>query len=102
MITIMHKHEQFPNKNYRVIMSVMLISLIVDEWNVFLIPQTNTFVKPYFHLNNLSFGLVTAVVIGGAAIGSLIGLITALFVFREIYGYTEDLSILGVPLIEVA
>ncbi len=59
--------------NYRGITYAMLISLIVDEWNVFLIPQTNLFVSSYFHLNSLSFGFVTGIVFAGAAIGSLIG-----------------------------
>ena len=69
----MQNYENNITRNYKGIMSVMLISLIVDQWNVFLIPQTNVFVRTYFHLDNFSFGLVTAVVIGGAAIGSLIG-----------------------------
>ncbi len=69
----MQKRENNISRDNGRIMSVMLISLIVDEWNVFLIPQTNTFVRSFFHLNNFSFGLITAVVIGGAAIGSLLG-----------------------------
>ncbi|MHB1440116.1 MAG: MFS transporter [Cuniculiplasma sp.] len=61
------------NENEKKVAYLMLLSLFVDQWNVFIVPMENGFIKNTFISNNLVFGLATAAIIGGAAVGSLMG-----------------------------
>ena len=60
---------------------IMLSSILTDEWNIFLIPQTNLFVENIYRLSSLELGIITGIVILGAAIGSLLG-----GVFTDLFG----------------
>lgn len=73
---------------------VMLTSLLTDEWNIFLIPQTNLFVQTIYRLSGLELGIVTGIVIFGAAIGSLIGgLLTDLYGRKKVFQIDMSLFI---------
>lgn len=60
---------------------IMLSSILTDEWNIFLIPQTNLFVENIYRLSSLELGIITGIVILGAAVGSLLG-----GVFTDLFG----------------
>ncbi|WMT48484.1 MAG: MFS transporter [Thermoplasmatales archaeon] len=61
-------------KNEKSLVStLMLLSLFVDQWNVFVVPMSNFFIKNSFIKTNLLFGLASGAIIGGAAVGSLLG-----------------------------
>jgi len=61
-------------KNEKSLVStLMLLSLFVDQWNVFVVPMSNFFIKDSFIKTNLLFGLASGAIIGGAAVGSLLG-----------------------------
>lgn len=51
----------------------MLVSLFVDEWNIFAVPMMSIFLAVYYNLSNIELGLITAATVGGASIGSILG-----------------------------
>lgn len=66
--------EKLINKNDKsTVATLMLLSLFVDQWNVFVVPMSNFFIKNSFIRTNLIFGLASGAIIGGAAAGSMVG-----------------------------
>jgi MFS family permease len=51
----------------------MLLSLFIDEWNIFSIPMLSIFMEHSLHFGTEYLGLVTGATVGGASIGSLLG-----------------------------
>jgi Sugar (and other) transporter. len=76
-----NKEELRENKRY--FGWIMLASILTDEWNIFLIPQTNLFVENIYRLSSLELGIITGIVILGAAIGSFLGGIFTDFLGRK-------------------
>ncbi len=65
---------------------IMLASILTDEWNIFLIPQTNLFIENIYRLSSLELGIITGIVILGAAVGSLLGgIFTDLFGRKKVF-----------------
>ena len=66
--------DKIINKNEKgMIATLMLLSLFVDQWNVFVVPMSNFFIRDTFIKTSLLFGLASGAIIGGAAVGSLFG-----------------------------
>ena len=51
----------------------MLLSIFMDEWNVFSVPMLSIFLIRYFNADAAWTGLITGATLGGAAIGSILG-----------------------------
>lgn len=52
---------------------LMLLSIFVDEWNVFTVPMLGIFLIRYFNADAAWTGILTGATLGGAAIGSILG-----------------------------
>ncbi|WP_287961109.1 MFS transporter, partial [Acidiplasma sp.] len=50
-----------------------LLSIFLDEYNIFAVPMLVVFIDRYFSLSSLQIGLVTGATILGVALGSLSG-----------------------------
>ncbi len=57
----------------KLLSNFMLISIFIDEWNVFSVTMLSIFLSSYFHFTTIDTGLIIGATTGGAAIGSLIG-----------------------------
>ncbi len=55
------------------ISKIMLISIFIDEWNIFSIPMISIFVEHSLKFGTSLLGLVTGATVGGASIGSILG-----------------------------
>jgi len=55
------------------ISKIMLISLFIDEWNIFSIPMISIFVGHSLQFGTSLLGFVTGATVGGASIGSILG-----------------------------
>jgi Arabinose efflux permease len=55
------------------ISKVMLISLFIDEWNIFSIPMISIFVEHSLQFGTSFLGFITGATVGGASIGSILG-----------------------------
>lgn len=51
----------------------ILLSIFVDEWNYFSVPMVSIFIERFFQLNAYTLGLTTSAIVGGAAVGSIMG-----------------------------
>ena len=52
---------------------LMLLSLFIDEWNVFSIPMISIFIEHSLKFGTAYLGIITGATVGGAAIGSILG-----------------------------
>lgn len=52
---------------------LVMLSIFVDEWNVFSVPMLSAFIDVTFRFSSFTLGLITGAIVGGAAIGSLLG-----------------------------
>ena len=59
--------------NEKMLSNFMLISIFIDEWNIFSVTMLSIFLSSYFHFTTIDTGLIIGATTGGAAIGSLIG-----------------------------
>ncbi len=61
------------NSYERYVSKFMLVSLFIDEWNIFAVPMLSIFLAVYYNLSHIELGLITAATVGGASIGSILG-----------------------------
>ena len=52
---------------------LVMLSIFVDEWNVFSVPMLSAFIDVTFRFSSFTLGLITGAIVGDAAIGSLLG-----------------------------
>ncbi len=52
---------------------LMLLSLFIDEWNMFSIPMISIFIEHNLKFGTAYLGIITGATVGGAAIGSILG-----------------------------
>jgi putative MFS transporter len=57
----------------RTISKVMLISLFIDELNIFAVPMMSILMEQSLHFGTAFLGMVTGATVGGTAFGSLLG-----------------------------
>ncbi len=53
--------------------SLMLLSLFIDEWNIFSVPMISIFMKRSLNFGTDYLGIITGATVGGAALGSILG-----------------------------
>ena len=52
---------------------LMILSIFIDEWNVFSVPMLSVFIERTFRFSSFTLGLMTGAIVRGAAIGSILG-----------------------------
>ncbi|WMT51084.1 MAG: MFS transporter [Ferroplasma sp.] len=53
--------------------SLMLLSLFIDEWNIFSVPMISIFMERSLNFGTDYLGIITGATVGGAAFGSILG-----------------------------
>ncbi len=61
------------SEKQKLVNRMMLLSIFIDQMNVFEVPMISVFIRSTFIHNSYLFGISTGAIIGGASIGSILG-----------------------------